>query len=766
MHHASHGAMSSFDPILVVLSILIAIGAGYTALDMASRVTQARDRARRHWLMGGAAAMGIGIWSMHFTGMLAYKEHGPAAYDVVLTVASMLVAIAASWWGLYVASRMALGLRCLLAGGLLMGFGIAAMHYCGMAAMRMPYALRYDPWLVAASIVIAVTGCISALWLTFRLRGTAPAHVGVLKIGAAVLIGIAIAGMHYTGMAAARYVPLEVAATPRGPALRIDNLGAAAIGAGTLFILVIALLSSYKRHMEDLLSAQRNVNNLILQSIGEGIVGQDAAGRITFVNPAGTEMTGYTAEELLGKSWHDLIHRQTANGGSLPAEDCSIQAVMRTGRPSHSVEEVFRRKDGTHFPVEYLATPIRERGDVTGVVVAFRDITERKQAEAALAERAQEVAHERAFADRIIQNTPAAIAYLDRDLVFRWANPEYSRLTGIPPHRIVGHAIAEIFGPDAERQVAGLLCGTLETGRPYRASSFPFVYALDGQERHTYWDIVYYPVLDGGENDGVLILAQEVSERVEREKLQQEKIAALEEADRYKDEFLSVISHELRTPLNFITGFTSILDDELAGPLNPQQHEYLAKIQNGSDRMLALVNNLLDMSRLQAGKLSINKQVAPYDSVLEDAVSILRPLADHKEIALTCDLPQPLVASLDPERVTQVLTNLVENAIKFTPTGGAVKVAAFERDGEVVTEVTDTGPGISPTDQAKLFKPFVQLDMSSTRQVGGTGLGLTISKGLVEAHGGRIGVRSAGSDGGSTFWFTLPKGANESVKTA
>ncbi len=233
---------------------------------------------------------------------------------------------------------------------------------------------------------------------------------------------------------------------------------------------------------------------------------------------------------------------------------------------------------------------------------------------------------------------------------------------------------------------------------------------------------------------------------------------ALRAVDRYKDEFLSVISHELRTPLNFITGFASILDDEVPGPLNETQQSYIHKILTGADRMLSLVNNLLDMSRLQAGKLSLVCEPTAYAPLVEEVVASLRPLADDRWVELTADVAAPASVHVDPQRILQVLTNLVDNAIKFSPQGGKVQIKAFvqgKASPELVTEVIDVGEGISEADLPKLFQRFQQADMSSTRKVGGTGLGLSIAKALIEAHGGTIGVRSELGKG-STFWFTLP----------
>jgi signal transduction histidine kinase len=231
--------------------------------------------------------------------------------------------------------------------------------------------------------------------------------------------------------------------------------------------------------------------------------------------------------------------------------------------------------------------------------------------------------------------------------------------------------------------------------------------------------------------------------------------AELRQADRAKDEFLSVISHELRTPLNFIMGFASILDDELAGSLNAKQHEYIGKIMKGADRMLMLVNDLLDFAKLQAGKFQLSPERVAYPAVVQEVVASMRPLAAQKGLTLDADNRFDDTLCMDGKRVAQVLDNLISNAIKFTPQGGAIRVTAYRQGDWLVTAVTDTGIGIAPEDVPKLFTRFKQLDMSSTRQAGGTGLGLSIAKALVEAHGGTIRVEST-PDKGSTFSFTLP----------
>jgi signal transduction histidine kinase len=375
------------------------------------------------------------------------------------------------------ASRKELKLGTLLAGGVLMGIGIVSMHYTGMAAMHMPCVVHYNPFLVAMSVAIAIVASFTALKLSFQLRGGAQG-LWKAKLGSSALMGVAIAGMHYTGMAAARISPL-LCAPSMFPSVNISQLGGSAIGSGTLIILSVALLNSYR-------------------------------------------------------------------------------------------------------------------------------------------------------------------------------------------------------------------------------------------------------------------------ERLTREQ------------DILKDRFLSVLSHELRTPINAILGFGSILEDGVAGPLTDEQKRYIGKINLGAEHLLSLVSDLLDMSRIQAGKFTLNPEPSRLGPIADEAVSELSVLAEQRRLTLENHMPPNLPeVTVDPQRVRQILVNLLGNAIKFTEPGGTVALSA-RMDGDAVRlEVADTGVGISPENQKKLFSPFTQLDMSATRRAGGTGLGLSISKALVEAHGGHIGVTSAVGKG-STFWFTLP----------
>jgi diguanylate cyclase (GGDEF)-like protein len=199
---------STYNPLLVAVSLLVATLASYTALDLAGRIALLKQAKGRYaWLACGAVAMGVGIWSMHFVGMLAFSLPIPLGYDAAITSYSLLIAILVSWFALFVVTRAQMRRRDLVAGSLLMGAGIAGMHYTGMAAMRMQPGITYDPWLFGASVVIAVVASAAALWIARTLSDAHLRHIILKRVGAALIMGLAITGMHYTGMAAADFLP-------------------------------------------------------------------------------------------------------------------------------------------------------------------------------------------------------------------------------------------------------------------------------------------------------------------------------------------------------------------------------------------------------------------------------------------------------------------------------------------------------------------------------------------------------------------------------
>jgi signal transduction histidine kinase len=248
-----------------------------------------------------------------------------------------------------------------------------------------------------------------------------------------------------------------------------------------------------------------------------------------------------------------------------------------------------------------------------------------------------------------------------------------------------------------------------------------------------------------------------LEEQLRRQKEElEEQNRRVQEVNRLKTEFVTLVSHELRTPLTSIAGFVELLLEGQVGGLGQVQREYLSTVKNNADRLLELIEDLLDISRIEAGKMELNLTGLDLRPLIQEVTSLLRPQLEAKGQLLTLDLADALpVVFGDAERVMQILTNLLSNAHKYTPPGGRISIAVRNEDGWVRVEVRDTGIGLSSADQAQLFAKFFRAKNPATREVGGTGLGLAITRSLVEMHGGQITVSSAPGHG-STFSFTLP----------
>jgi len=231
----------------------------------------------------------------------------------------------------------------------------------------------------------------------------------------------------------------------------------------------------------------------------------------------------------------------------------------------------------------------------------------------------------------------------------------------------------------------------------------------------------------------------------------------VERASKFKDQFLSTMSHELRTPLNAVLGFSDLLADERYGSLNDRQKRYVNNIHTGGQHLLKLISDILDLSKIEAGRMDLAIQEVSIESAFSDVLTTLKPLAEKKSQTLVQNSEARLTVRADVTRLTQMLTNLAGNAIKFTPVSGRIELAAYETNGQVRVEVRDTGPGIPPDEQSRIFQAFYRLRQSGTA-IEGTGLGLAITQRLAELHGGTLGLESQPGQG-SCFYFLLPVGA-------
>ena len=367
----------TYDYRLVVLSVLIAVLASYAALDLAARVTAAQGRIRFAWLLGGATAMGTGIWSMHYIGMLAFSLPIPVLYDWPTVLLSLLAAIFTSAIALFVVSRKRMGMLAAAGGSVIMGAGIATMHYTGMAAMRLPAMCHYSSSIVSLSVILAIVISLVALWLTFRLRDVVKG-AWLPKMASAVLMGAAIPVMHYTGMAAAGFI--STGGSPDlSHAVSVSSLGITGITIVTFMVLGLAVLTSVVDRRFSVLESSEEQLRLIFNTALDAVITMNAEGRITNWNSEAEKTFGWSSREALGRRLYDVIIPLRYRG----AHEQGLQRFLGTGEGMmlrQRTEITALHRDGHEFPVEVATSPVKFGGQ--WIFSSFmRDIAEHKRAQ-------------------------------------------------------------------------------------------------------------------------------------------------------------------------------------------------------------------------------------------------------------------------------------------------------------------------------------------------------------------------------------------------
>ena len=456
------------------------------------------------------------------------------------------------------------------------------------------------------------------------------------------------------------------------------------------------------------------------------------------VNEAAIRNYGYSREEFLTLTIKDIR----------PAED--VPAVLESVAKSGTVSEEnriwrHRRKNGTLLDVEVTSHPLVYAGRNARLVVST-DITKRKQAEEALRQ------SEERFRLLVSGVKDYGIFMLDPEgRVASW-NTGAERINGYQANEILGQSFSRFYTPEdiaQNKPAEELRVAATES----RVEDEGWRVRKDGSR---FWASVVITAVRGerGELLGFSKITRDVTER---KQIQEDLVRAKEEAERsnkFKDQFLSTMSHELRTPLNAVLGFSDLLTEERYGPLNDRQRRYVTHIHTGGQHLLRLINDILDLSKIEAGRLQLAIESVLVKTSFDEVVDSLRPLADKKSQTLVQQASSDLSVRADATRFKQVLMNLLGNAIKFTPEGGKIELAAHQLGEVVRVEVRDSGPGIPPEEQQRIFEAFYRLSQTD-KAPEGTGLGLAITRRLVELHGGYLGLESQPGSG-SCFYFTLP----------
>ncbi len=431
--------VGSYDYRLVVLSIVIAMLASYAALDVAGRVTSARGGIRFVWLIGGAVAMGLGIWSMHYVGMLAFRLPVSVQYDWPTVLVSLLAAIIASVIALFVVSREKMGFVRAITGSVFMGSAIASMHYIGMVAMRLPAMCHFSSAIVVLSVVLAILISLIALWLAFHFREETKSG-GWQKIVSAIAMGAAIPVMHYTGMAAASFTPSMVDYGRLTHALTISSLGTTSIIVVTFMTLGLTLLTSLadRRFSVQALKLESNERKSreILETALDAFVGMDLGGTIVDWNAQAASTFGWSREDALGQLFFTIIipnrNRATYESGPQYFLASGGAAVL-----NKRIEITARHRDGHEFPIELALSSI-QWGETRLFTAFVRDITGRKKLEEALF-----VEKERAQVT--LNSIGDAVACTDISGNITFLNPVAEKMTGWSRKEAEGRPMAAVL---------------------------------------------------------------------------------------------------------------------------------------------------------------------------------------------------------------------------------------------------------------------------------------------------------------------------------
>lgn len=464
----------------------------------------------------------------------------------------------------------------------------------------------------------------------------------------------------------------------------------------------------------------------------------DHQGRLVATNPALLAMLGYTAQEMLGKPFTDFAHPDDAR------EHWHFFEELAHGqRESYQAEERYLRRDGGIVWARMTVSLVRDDDGRPRFAIGMgEDITERKQAEEAFAQ--QYVAAETARSETraILDATVEAMLLVSPDGVVRSVNRRFEEVLGLTQEALANRAVSELRAEFEERfsdpAVVALLTSTI----------------TDTEERFTRDLYQRLPVTRTLElfstlvrsADGMLLGRLYALRDVTKER----------EVDRMKSEFVSLVSHELRTPLTSIKGYAYLLVSGETGDVASEQHTFAQVIIDNADRLSAMIDAFLDLSRIESGRMELLRAPVDLAALIASVITSVRPQAEAKHQRLVTEITGNLPPLFgDAGRLVQIMTNLVSNAQKYTPPGGTITVSARQEGASLHLAVADTGIGISPEEQAQLFTRFYRANNRETQAVGGTGLGLAITKSLVELHGGSISVQSE-PGAGATFTVTLP----------
>jgi PAS domain S-box-containing protein len=737
--------IGSYNYALVALSVLIAMFASYAALDLAGRVTAAVGWSRAVWLLGGAGAMGTGIWSMHYIGMLAFVLPVPLAYHWPTVLLSLLAAILASVVALGVVSRQKMGASRAVAGSVLMGAGIASMHYIGMAAMRLPAICQFNSSLVVMSVVFAVLISFAALWITFHFRDEKKG-MGWEKLAGAVVMGAAIPVMHYTGMAAASFTASDTPAD-MSHAVSISTLGTAGIATVTFVVLGLALLTSgvdrrFAAHTLELQEEKLQRSEAYLAE----------AQRLTHTGSWAWRVAGGDALHL-SEEWYriygfDPESRPPAFEQLLerthPEDRAKVKGAIDRAidrKSDYEVEFRILLPDATTKYIHTVGHPVlNASGELVQFVGSSTDITERKRAEQVT----------RLLAAIVESSHDAIVSKSLNGVITSW-NKGAERLFGYSAEEAVGQNITLIIPPErrheertiVEQLTRGERVDNFETVRMHKDGTLLDV------------SLTISPMKDAsGRVVGASKLARDITERKRAEEALRQAQTDLAHASRLTTmgEFTASLAHEVKQPIAAIvtdanTCVRWITRDE---PDLKEVREAAWRIVKDANRASEIINRV----RLLFKKGTPQRELVDVNEVAREMIILLGDEASRRSISVRTELAEDIPHVIgDRVQLQQVLMNLIVNGIEaMHDVDGTRELTIKSQPGEnneVLLSVSDTGMGLPRHQTDDIFNAFF------TTKTHGTGMGLRISRSIVESHGGRLWAAD-NSPRGASFCFTLP----------
>jgi PAS domain S-box-containing protein len=488
---------------------------------------------------------------------------------------------------------------------------------------------------------------------------------------------------------------------------------------------------SEHRHTEQMIKEERDKTQRYLDLAGVIFIAMDARGCVTLINRKGCQVLGYEAKEIIGRDWFDNFIP-----GRLKATVRQISHQLLAGNTAgaETYENPVRTKNGQERMIAWHNTVLRDDdGNIIGLFNSGEDITDQKQSQEML---------------RTISDSSPLGIYIVQDDKLQYTNPQFQKITGYSEQELKGRELLGLVSLEDSDVVKSSTVYTLQEKSPY-----PCEYRILNKNGQIKWVMQTVSPIHFLGKESILGNLMDITER----KYLERKVIEYEELSKMKSDLLATVSHELRTPLATIKGYATLILDYFSR-LNPEEtKDYLKSIDMSTDRLAKLVDNLLDTSRMEAGLLKLEKSLISIMPLIKGVAVEAGVRADQHRIAVTCLGRLPRV-NIDAKRIRQVLDNLIENAIKYSPPGTEISIAAEKTGNEVLISVTDRGPGIPREEITNIFERMYRIEQRVYSGADGIGLGLYICQRLVESHGGRIWAESAPGKG-STFRFTLPLAA-------